>query len=80
MSKNAVKIKMNVITLKITLQAHTHTHNRSQVERMIETTLDYTQRHEDSPQLQVLVNRRDRRTYKDSHGERLDKRSVPREN
>jgi len=68
---------MNVITLK--LRCKTHTHTRSQVERNIETTLDYTQRHGNSSQPQVLVNRRDRRTYKDSHGERLGKRSVPQE-
>jgi len=69
---------MNVITLK--LRCKTHTQSRSQVEHMIETTLDYMQRHEDSPQLQVSVERRERKTYKDSHGERLDKRSVPQEN
>jgi len=46
------------------------------------TTLNYTHRHQDSPQLQVLVERREKKTYKDkdSHGERLDERSVPQEN
>jgi len=50
------------------------------VERIIETTLNYTHRYQDSPRLQVSVERRESVTYKDSHGERLDESSVPQEN
>jgi len=52
------------------------------VECNIETTLNYTQRCQGSPQLQVLVERRGRETYKDkdSHGERLNEGLVPQEN
>jgi len=69
---------MNVITLNYAATEITEV----KWDAWSKTTLNDTHRHQDSPQLQESVERRERVPYKDkdSHGERLDKRSVPQEN